>query len=302
MASTRNPRFPDAEVPADAAGTAVDPSRTGEAASFPAAATAGQPGSAVAGEAIQFAGLSGSVRGRNDDRWRVADDIGLLLLADGVSGYPAGDVAAELAVETACELIPDLLRHGLTPAQALARAMAVCNDEIREIAAGRLDFHGMATTLVCALVKDGCLHLAHVGDSRGYLLRDGRLIRLTRDHCVGQQIIETGRLTAAEVAGLPARGILTRALGLADQVEPDLGVTVWRPDDTLLLCSDGLTTALADPVLEHLLLSAAGLGPAGQARALVGGALQTAIPVNVTALVATPADRQGPGADLDRPH
>ena len=299
MASTRNPRIPGAAALTDTAGTVAGASRTAEAVEFAADTGAARP---APGSVLLYAGLSGSARGRNDDRWRVAGDVGLLLLADGVSGYPAGDVAAELAVETTCELVPDLLRHGLTPAEALARAMAVCNDEIREFAAARHDLAGMATTLVCALVQDGCLHVAHVGDSRGYLLRESRLTRLTRDHCVGQQIIETGRLTEAQVAELPARGILTRALGLADQVEPDLVSLIWRPDDTILLCSDGLTTTLSDPVLEHLLLAAAGLGPAGQVRALVGGALQTAIPVNVTALVATPADRHGPGADLDRPH
>ncbi len=299
MASIRNPRIPGAHALTDKAAVAADTLRLDESAS---GMPGNSPGRPVAGEAIQFAGLSGTVRGRNDDRWRVSGDIGLLLLADGVSGYPGGDVAAELAVETACELVPDLLRHGLSPTEALARAMVACNDEIREFAGNRQDLLGMATTLVCALVRDGQLHLAHVGDSRGYLLRDGRLIRLTRDHCIGQQIVETGRLTEAEVAGLPARGILTRALGLSDQIEPDQACLAWRADDTVLLCSDGLTTALADAVLEHLLLSTAGLGPAGQARALVGGALQTAIPVNVTALVATPADRKGPGADSDRSH
>lgn len=263
-----------------------------------AGAAAARAGSAV----LLYAGLTGTARLRNDDRWQVAADIGLLLVADGVSGYPAGNLAAELAVQTACQLVPDLLRHGLTPSEALGRAMVVCHDEIREFAAGRPDCAGMATTLVCALIHDGFLHLAHAGDSRAYLLRDGRLTRLTRDHCVGQQIVETGRLTEAQVAELPARGILTRALGLADRIDPELASLAWQANDTLLLCSDGLTEALSDPILEHLLLAASARGPAGQVRALIGGALQTGLAVNATALVATAVDRHSPGVGQDRPH
>lgn len=263
-----------------------------------AATSAARAGASV----LLYAGLTGTARLRNDDRWQVAADIGLLMVADGVSGYPAGNLAAELAVRTACQLVPDLLQHGLTPPEALGRAMAVCHDEIREFAAGRPDCAGMATTLVCALVHGGFLHLAHAGDSRAYLLRNGRLTRLTRDHCVGQQIVEAGRLTEAQVAELPARDILTRALGLADRLEPELASLAWQAEDTLLLCSDGLTQALSDPILEHLLLASAPEGPAGQVRALVGGALQTGIAVNATALVATAVDRHSPGPDQDRPH
>ena len=263
-----------------------------------AAASAARAGRGV----LLYAGLTGTAPIRNDDRWQVAADVGLLLVADGVSGYPAGDLAAELAVQTVCQLVPDLLRYGLAPAEALARAIGVCNDEIREFAAGRPDCAGMATTLVCALVDGDRLHLAHVGDSRAYLLRDGRLSRLTRDHCVGQQIVDAGRLTEAEVASLPARGILTRALGLADQVEPELASLGWQASDTLVLCSDGLTQALSDPILEHLLQAAAPRGPVGQVNTLIGGALQTGLTANVTALVATAADSHGPGNDPDRSH
>lgn len=284
----------DAPGPARAFFSTAAPARDRGAAA-PAVARAGRG-------VLLYAGLSGSAHGRNDDRWQVAAEIGLLMVADGVSGYPAGDVAAELAVRTACQLLPDLLRHGLEPSEALARAMAVCNEEIREFAAIRPDCTGMATTLVCALIQDGSLHLAHVGDSRAYRLRDGSLSRLTRDHSVGQQIVDAGRLTEAEVVALPAHGILTRALGLAERVEPEVACHRWGASDMLLLCSDGLTGALSDPILEHLLQTAAPQGPAAQVHALIGGALQAGATANATALVASAAECHGPGPGPDRPH
>jgi serine/threonine protein phosphatase PrpC len=263
--------------------------------------------------AIEYAALStsASARPHNEDRWQVAPDAGLFAIADGLSSYNAGEVAAELAVQTACQLLPDLIAHRLEPSEALRRAFAACNDEIREFAVANPECLGMATTLVCALIAGNRLYLAHVGDSRAYLLRAGRLQRLTRDHSIGQEIVEAGRMTEGQVTELPARGILTRAVGLAESIEPEISACPWGPDDTLLMCSDGITTALTDPVIEHLIIEACGRGPAAQVRALIGGALQTGGLANVTALVATPClqrpkGRPGHpgrgGSDADRTH
>lgn len=309
MSSTRSPRSPaSAALILDATA-----SESGQIPPIGAAALGLRPiGSAVVAPAIEYAALSTSAPSRphNEDRWQVAAEAGLLAIADGMSGYHAGEVAAELAVQTACQLLPDLMAHGLEPAEALRRAIAVCNDEIREFAATNPDCDGMASTLVCVLIAGEHLHLAHVGDSRAYLLRGGSLLRLTHDHSIGQEILDAGRMTEGQVRELPARGILTRAVGLAESIEPDVTACAWGPEDTLLLCSDGLTSALTDPVIEHLLLEAAGRGPAAQVRALIGGALQTGVLGNVTALVAVPSQRPRArssqaargGIDADRTH
>ncbi len=312
MASTRSPRKPRAALVLDAGSSSDGRIAAPVPVVEPLANLLAAPGPGLAdrllpqGAAIQYAALSTTAASRphNEDRWQVAAEAGLLAVADGMSGYNAGEVAAELAVQTACQLVPDLIVRGLAPAEALARAIGACNDEIREFASANPECHGMATTLVCALIAGDRLHLAHVGDSRAYLLRDGRLQRLTRDHSIGQQIVEAGRLTEGQVHELPARGILTRAVGLADTIEPELEACSWQADDTLILCSDGLTTALTDPVIEHLLIEAAALGPAGQVRALIGGALQTGVLGNVTALVAVPCDRGAArlGSDAERTH
>lgn len=249
---------------------------------------------AAPGPAVHFAALSdvGSARPHNEDRWQVVAEHGLIVVADGMGGYNAGEVAAELAVQTACQLVPDLLVLGLAPSEALLRGIAASNDQIRDYAAANPDCLGMGTTIVCAIVAAGRLHLAHIGDSRAYLFRDGQLRRLTRDHSIGQEIVESGKLSEAEVRELPARGILTRALGVEESVCCDSLSLEWLPGDTLVLCSDGLTDLVTDPVIEQLLLDGAGEGPAAQVRSLIGGALQAGGADNVTVVVVKAADGQ----------
>ncbi|MGE0315621.1 MAG: Stp1/IreP family PP2C-type Ser/Thr phosphatase [Lautropia sp.] len=295
-----DPRLPRAASPAPSASTGPSTRTQGDAqASTPeAAAGAGRGGSAA--PIVQYAALSdiGSERPHNEDRWQVAPDSGLLVVADGMGGYRAGEVAAELAVQTVCQLVQDLLALGMEPGEALARAIAAANDEIRDFAMANPECLGMGTTVICAIVAERRVHLAHVGDSRAYLLRDARLSRLTRDHSIGQQIVDAGRLSEHEVREFAARGILTRALGVEDAVQADAQTLDWREGDTLLLCSDGLTDPVDDTAIEALLLAQADAGPGAQARALIGGALQAGGADNITAVVARaglPARMPGTG-------
>jgi PPM family protein phosphatase len=260
----------------------------------PSASRKPADGKASPGPAVHFAALSdvGSARPHNEDRWQVVPEHGLIIVADGMGGYNAGEVAAELAVQTACQLVPDLLVLGLAPGEALVRGISASNDQIREYALGNPDCLGMGTTIVCAIVAAGQLHLAHIGDSRAYLFRDGQLRRLTRDHSIGQEIVESGKLSEAEVRELPARGILTRALGVEENVVCDSLSLDWLPGDTLVLCSDGLTDLVTDPIIEQLLVDAAPEGPGAQVRSLIGGALQAGGADNVTAVVVRAADGQ----------
>ena len=253
----------------------------------PASSSRPRRGAVACDVALEHAALSevGLVRGHNEDRWQVVAEAGLFVVADGMGGYNAGEIAAELAVQTACRLIPGFVAgDGDVPA-AMHRAIGACNERIRERAAGDPDCLGMGTTLIACLIEGNRLHVAHIGDSRAYLLRDGLLRRMTRDHSIGQQIADSGALSEAQVRHLPGRGILTRALGVEDRVASDCCTFDWQPSDTLLLCSDGLTDLVADTTIAQALVAFAPAGPAEQAGALVAAALQAGGSDNVTALV-----------------
>jgi protein phosphatase len=228
----------------------------------------------------------GPGRPHNEDRWRVDDASGVFVLADGMGGYNAGEVASEIATRTVVELVGALQAAGLAPAEALQRAVAAAHAGIVEFARTRPECLGMATTLVAASIAGERLTVAHVGDSRAYLYREGTLHRLTRDHSIGQQMLDAGRMTESQVRRLPARGILTRALGIATE-PPVADVTAldWRAGDLLLLCSDGLTDSLDDGRI------AAALQPpdaplAGLASALIVGALTRGCTDDATVLLA----------------
>ncbi len=192
----------------------------------------------------------GPARPHNEDRWRVDGASGTFVLADGMGGYNAGEVASEIATRTVAQLAGALRAAGLPPSDALVRAVAAAHAGIVEFAHTRPECLGMATTLVAASIVEGRLTVVHVGDSRAYLLRDGLLRRLTRDHSIGQQMLDTGRMTESQVRRLPARGILTRALGI--ETEPpvaDVAELDWRAGDLLMLCSDGLSDTLDDAAI-----------------------------------------------------
>jgi serine/threonine protein phosphatase PrpC len=198
----------------------------------------------------------GPLREHNEDSWRIDETHGVFALADGMGGYKAGEVASEIAVRTVTELTGALCEAGLAVADALCRAVAAAHAGIVEFAHARPECLGMGTTLVAAAIGGGQLTLVHVGDSRAYLLRDGRLSRLTVDHSLGQQMLAEGRLTEAQVRRVPARGILTRALGVAAEAPlPDLSVHRWCDGDLLMLCSDGLSDPLEDAAIATVLAS-----------------------------------------------
>ncbi|MGE0799215.1 MAG: PP2C family serine/threonine-protein phosphatase [Lautropia sp.] len=227
---------------------------------------------------------AGPVRPCNEDRWQALDGLRFYVIADGMGGDSAGEVAAELAVATACRSITAAAGD---PAVLLAAVAADCNARIRGYAADHPDCLGMGSTLAACLIAAGGdrVHLAHVGDSRIYRLRNGALERLTRDHSIGQQIADGRRLSEARIRQLAARGILTRALGVGPAVDAEIATLDWCPADTLLLCTDGLTDPLPDAVIGTVLTAHAAGGPAAQADALVVAALEAGAADNLTALV-----------------
>jgi serine/threonine protein phosphatase PrpC len=189
----------------------------------------------------------GRQRQGNEDNYYVRAP--LFVVADGMGGAQAGEVASELAVKRFEDGLPD----GRTPAEALAELIQEANAEIHQQARDDPDRAGMGTTVTAAYVDGDNVVVAHVGDSRCYLLRDGDLIRLTHDHSLVGELVARGKLTEEQAESHPQRSVITRALGAYPEVEVDTEVFPARDGDVFLLCSDGLTGMVHEPELKPLL-------------------------------------------------
>ncbi len=205
----------------------------------------------------------GPVRKNNEDALLIDEELGIFVVADGMGGHAAGEVASDIAVHTVRDVLvgnadPDETRlvRDIDPSdpadvmrERLRYAMNQASVAIRRVASERPETRGMGTTVVMLALDGDQAHLAHVGDSRAYLFREGRLTRLTRDHTVVQQEIDAGRLTPELARLLPHRSILTQSVGFHGPVEPDVSTRVVAPGDLFVLCSDGLTDVLDDDAL-----------------------------------------------------
>ena len=167
----------------------------------------------------------------------------LYIVADGIGGGAAGEVASLFAAEAIAHHYYNRLDD---PETALKRAIAEANVALYAYAHSHPRFATMGTTIVAAAIHSATLHFAHVGDSRAYLLRQKRIQRLTRDHNLAGQLALGGILTTAEAERHPQRNLLLRSIGSERQVQPDVGQAALLAGDTLLLCSDGLTGRIAD--------------------------------------------------------
>lgn len=228
----------------------------------------------------------GRLREHNEDSWRIVAEPGLLLLADGMGGYNAGEVASGIAVDTVArfDFAEPAAGCGDDPLEQLAQAVYAANAAILAAAARRPECLGMGTTLAVAWVGGSRLFHAHVGDSRIYLLRAGRLARLTRDHSVGQAMADAGVHDPTDGLRASLRSVLTRALGVEAAVEPDFGELALEPGDRVLLCSDGISDVVPDALIAARLGGDAGAD--ALARALVEEALCAGGADNATVVVA----------------
>jgi serine/threonine protein phosphatase PrpC len=185
----------------------------------------------------------------------------LFVVADGMGGAQAGEVASRIAVES--------FRHGLDdasrPEAALATLALAANSRIHELSHSTAEHAGMGTTLTAVYVGDREVAIAHVGDSRAYCLREGELLRLTDDHSLVDELMRQGRLTPEEAVEHPQRSVITRALGPEGTVEVDTRSFRARPGDVYLLCSDGLTTMVSEEEIAEALRSHPRLRDAGEA-------------------------------------
>ncbi len=239
----------------------------------------------------QYAGKSdvGRVRRSNEDSYYADPERGVFLVADGMGGHAAGEVASEIVSETVGPGIGQALEEGLRD-EALERRLldliSESNTGILRRADEEPDKRGMGTTLtvLVLLPEVGRYLIGQVGDSRGYLFRDGELSQITRDHTVVQQQVEQGALTVDEARDHPLSHILTRALGTEEQVDTDIYSDDVQPGDMFVLCSDGLSGMLSDERIAEVLAESGGdVEEAGEE--LVTSANQAGGQDNVTALV-----------------
>lgn len=221
----------------------------------------------------------GRLRPKNEDAFLARPDVGLFVVADGMGGHAAGEVASALAVET-MERLTDRAPDAAALADAVRDANAAILGRTRE----NHELEGMGTTCTALLLRDGRYAIAHVGDSRAYLLRDGALRRVTVDHTWVQQQVELGSLNEAQARHHPWSSMLTRALGTEQEVEVDVMEGDTAPGDVFLLCSDGLTAVLTDEDIADTLRAPTPLDNRGQA--LIDAALNGGGPDNITVVLA----------------
>lgn len=191
----------------------------------------------------------GMRRQANEDRYALVPDLGLYLVADGMGGHAAGQVASQLAAEAAVRAIEALQGATVSLAERLRHAVACANREIFLAADSKAELAGMGTTFVATLFGEERLALAHVGDSRAYLLRQGRLRGLTDDHSIVAELLRRQAISEEAARAHPHRHVLTRALGVRPRIEPDLAEMTPLPGDVFVLCSDGLTSHLPDEAI-----------------------------------------------------
>ncbi len=193
----------------------------------------------------------GQVRPRNEDAFHLGRHV--FAVADGMGGHLAGDVAATTALLPIKSLDGQSFPNAESARDALLDAILVANAAVVRKAAGEPSLQGMGTTLTATIVAGRRLHVGHVGDSRAYLLRDGELVQLTRDHTLVAHLIEAGRITKEEAAVHPQRSIITRAIGVDIDLAVDTLTIDLQDGDQVMLCSDGLTGPVPDEQIKQTL-------------------------------------------------
>lgn len=221
-------------------------------------------------QALEFFALTdtGKVREHNEDAYAIRPEFGLAVVADGMGGYNAGEVASAIAVETVSKevarSIPQLVPGQTDPdtglhyeTLVLRDAISLANQQIFRSAHANQQHRGMGTTVASALFWDNRVSLAHVGDSRIYRFRDGELAPLTKDHSVVQEVLGDSSLSEEEAKQAFQSNLVTRALGVEKRTVMDLVERSARPGDVFLLCTDGLTNMVDDEAMTKILIDKA---------------------------------------------
>ena len=237
----------------------------------------------------------GRVRTNNEDCYRIVAPQNLFVLSDGMGGEAHGEVASALAVETVVKHCLDaeanpasLVLGEMQPGwsaktKRLSTAVHLANENIFKSAEENPERHGMGATLTAAWIDGTKLSIAHVGDSRAYLLRSGSLLQLTRDHSLVAEQVRRGILTAAEAEESEMQSVLLRALGAQPEIEVDAEEHILFPRDVLLLCCDGLTRMVTEPEIAGTLQ--AETNPTSAAEKLIALANERGGLDNITVIV-----------------
>ena len=220
---------------------------------------------------LEFFSVTDTGRARRNNEDAVAlDEAGrIAVLADGMGGYNAGEVASQMASERVrAELVERLRPLGATPTEtelksALLDAVEHANRAVYDAAMSTAEYAGMGTTLVVAVFRGDKLWLGHIGDSRAYRFRNGHLEQLTRDHSLLQEQIDAGLITAEQAAYSMHKNLVTRAVGVDEIVELEIHDFPVDAGDVLLMCSDGLSDMLSDEQIAQLLRTNDSLAGAG---------------------------------------
>ena len=239
----------------------------------------------------------GIIRSGNEDNYILVPDRGIFIVADGMGGHAAGEVASEMAVRYVVRELGSLL--GLSDEQVADRmrtAIRGANGAIFQRTLTEHDKRGMGTTVTALLLYAARFLIGQVGDSRAYLLRDGKLVQLTKDHSYVQEQVDAGYLTPDQARTHPYSNVITRCVGANSDVIPDVYLGAVKPMDLFLLASDGLTGMVEDPELAQVLVS--GRTPQEQVDALIAEANRHGGLDNITAvIVRIDSVEPAPGAD-----
>ncbi len=212
----------------------------------------------------------------------------LLVIADGMGGHAAGEVASAVAVSALAPLDTQNLHDSGLMLGALADAVTSASNTLHEMTLADPSVEGMGTTLTAMLWSGAQVALCHIGDSRAYLLRDGDFFQITRDHTLVQSLVDEGRLSPAAAATHPQRSLVMRALQSSSDADPDLGMREAELGDRYLLCSDGLSDVVTEQTLHKTLVSCT--DPEKAVLQLIDLAIRSGGPDNITCIVADVVD------------
>lgn len=201
----------------------------------------------------------GNVRDSNQDAYAVgefSDEVVWSVVCDGMGGAAGGNIASALAVKVISDKISAAYREQMRDSSIknmLDSALTAANIEVFDFAEAQPDLRGMGTTVVCAIVRDNQAYIAHAGDSRAYVINNGTIRQITTDHSMVQDLLTRGKITPEEAEHHPNKNIITRAVGVNKAIEIDFEQIDLEDDDTLLICTDGLSNYVSNNEMLELM-------------------------------------------------